>query len=78
MRSAEEAAARLTLALGIKSYPVQSNEVARLTTWLKERQFSPGELGKALFCHCMGVERSMATFACLVRILSCWGAVVRV
>ncbi|KAK9813200.1 hypothetical protein WJX72_010477 [[Myrmecia] bisecta] len=45
VRSAEEAASRLLAALGVKSYPVQTEEVTRLTTWLQERCFAPGELG---------------------------------
>ena len=42
----EEAAARMSAALGLPSYPLPVNETLRLCTWLKSRPASSGYLGK--------------------------------
>ena len=44
--NAQEAAARVSAALGIISYPVQIDEVLRLCNWLKSRSAANGCLGK--------------------------------
>lgn len=44
--SEEEAAARLSSALGLPSYPLPLNETLRLCTWLKGRPASMGCLGE--------------------------------
>lgn len=45
-RNAEVAGARLASALGILSYPVMTNELLRLTTYLHARNKQRGRLGK--------------------------------
>lgn len=47
-RSSEIAAARLASALGILSYPVITNELLRLTTFLHSRTKQQGRLGEVL------------------------------
>ncbi len=42
----EEAAARMSAALGLPSYPLPVSETLRLCTWLKSRPASSGYLGK--------------------------------
>jgi len=42
----EEAAARMSAALGLPSYPLPVNETLRLCTWLKSRPASSGYLGE--------------------------------
>ncbi len=42
----EEAAARISAALGLPSYPLPVNETLRLCTWLKSRPASSGYLGE--------------------------------
>ena len=42
----EEAAARISAALGLASYPLPVNETLRLCTWLKGRHASTGLLGR--------------------------------
>ena len=42
----EEAAARISAALGLPSYPLPVNETLRLCTWLKSRPALSGHLGE--------------------------------
>ena len=45
----EEAAARMSAALGLPSYPLPVNETLRLCTWVKSRPASSGYLGEQAF-----------------------------
>ena len=45
----EEAAARMSAALGLPSYPLPVNETLRLCTWLKSRPASSGYLGEQAY-----------------------------
>ena len=59
----EEAAARISAALGLPSYPLPVNETLRLCTWLKSRPASSGYLGEQAKLYTL---RSHVTLTCLV------------
>jgi len=68
----EEAAARMSAALGLPSYPLPVNETLRLCTWLKSRPASSGYLGE--HASSKSKMKSQHTLTCLV----IWAATVHV
>ena len=62
----EEAAARMSAALGLPSYPLPVNETLRLCTWLKSRPASSGYLGEqALLKPKMISQHTLTCLGCL-------------
>ncbi len=68
----EEAAARISAALGLTSYPLPVNETLQLCTWFKSRPASSGYLGEQAFLE--PEKKSRHTLTCRV----VWRSKIRV